>query len=268
MPLDVVQSLHSSVRTGIEGSETSVGKALALLDAFDSSRAVLGVSELANRAHLPKSTAHRLLAVLVEHQYVQRVGDRYCLADRMFELGNQVSICRPNGLRERAIPFMAELYAETHETVHLAVLRGTDVLYLEKIFGHNTTQCGTTVGTRKPAYCTALGKAILAYADPETVQLNLAGKMQRHTPYTLTQPGRLQSSLVRIRDEGVATDFEEWHLGVTCLAAPLLDPATGRAMAAVSISSLSSRGDIRRFSPRLRRITEMLSSRLAAPVSV
>lgn len=271
MLINANQSSPTSARAhadGADGYETSVGKALNLLNAFDASRAVLGVSELASRARLPKSTAHRLLGVLVQHGYVQRVGDRYVLADRVFELGNQVRICRPNGLRERAVPFMTELFAQTRETVHLAVLRNTEVLYIEKVFGYAAVLSGTTVGTRRPAYCTALGKAILAFADAETVEANVFGSMRRHTAYTITQPGQLLSSLQRIRDEGVATDFEEWRLGLTCLAAPLTEPATGRPVGAMSISSATTRGDIRRFTARLLHATSELSSHLFTPVAM
>ncbi|MET8948904.1 IclR family transcriptional regulator [Streptomyces sp. NPDC004542] len=242
------------------GSETSVGKALTLLDAFGGPRTVLGVSELAVRAGLPKSTAFRLLSVLLESGYVRRVGDRYSLTEHIFELGQRVSSCRPNGLRERALPFMTELYAETRETVHLGVLRGTEVLYLEKIFGHHAAPCTTSVGTRRPAYCTALGKAILAFSDSVAQEAILESPMSRHTPYTLSQPGQLSISLQRVRENGFATDLQESHLGVVCLAAPLIDRATGRAVAALSISSTTARGDIRRYAARLSRSSETLSS--------
>jgi len=152
--------------------------------------------------------------------------------------------------------------------VHLAVLRGTEVLYLEKVFGHSTIPSGTTIGSRKPAYCTALGKAILAFSDADTVRAVLSVKMQRFTPYTLTRPDQLLARLQRVRAEGVAVDCEEWQLGVTCLAAPLLDPVTGRPVGALSISSATTRGDVRRLAPRLRRVAATLSGRLVTPVAI
>ncbi|MFG1667696.1 IclR family transcriptional regulator [Streptomyces sp. Y7] len=258
--LDTVATGKSAESTG---PLSSAGKVLALLDAFGVSRAVLGVSELATRAQLSKSTAHRLLGVLVERDYVQRIDDRYCLTDRMFVLGNQVRICRPNGLRERAVPFMTELFAETRETVHLAVLHGTEVLYLEKIFGHGAAPCSTTVGTRRPVHCTALGKALVAFADEATVHANLTTGLQRFTRYTLVYPKQLQAALARVHQEGVATDLEEYKLGVTCIAAPVREPATGQAVAALSISSVTSRGDVRRHKSRIIRAAEALSDHLA-----
>ena len=88
---------------------TSVGKALALLDALGSGSLSLGVSELARRADLPKSTAFRLLACLAEAGFVDRLGSEYCLGRRLFELGSQISYCRPRGLRDVALPFLMRL---------------------------------------------------------------------------------------------------------------------------------------------------------------
>lgn len=242
-------------------SDTSVGKALALLDVFAGPRAVLGVSELAERTGLPKSTAHRLLMVLLGHGYLRRRGDRFALADHVFELGQQTSFCRPNGLRELALPFMSELYAETRDTVHLAVLRGSEVLYLEKLFGHRAGPCPTKAGMRMPAYCTALGKAMLAYSDATTQESVMSIPIVRRTPYTISNPTQLSRSLQRVRSDGFATDLEESHVGITCLAVPLRDRA-GKVTAALSISSITPRGDIRRHAARLLRTGEEIASRL------
>src|SRR3712207_5088672 len=101
-PLEPVQDLPRSPPP--TDPATSVGKALALMEAFDSPAASIGVTELARRAGLPKSTAFRLLAVLEVGNFVERNGNRYCLGRRLFELGNMVSYCRPRNLRDIALP--------------------------------------------------------------------------------------------------------------------------------------------------------------------
>lgn len=222
---------------------TSVGKALALLSAFGSDDA-LGVTELARRTGLSKSTAHRLLAVLEQWSLVDRQGSRYCLGTRLFELGHQVPHRRAPSLRDVALPYLEDLYELTHETVHLAVIDRTDVLYVEKLYGHNYATSPSKVGGRIPAYCAGLGKAILAFSSPALVRQVIAEGLRARTPYTIVVPSLLIDELREIRRQGVAFDREEVTLGLTCIAAPVLDVA-GNAVAAVSVS-----GATRRFDPR------------------
>jgi len=238
--------------------DTSAGKALALLDAFSGRLGILGVTALAERADVTKPTAHRLLKVLVAGGYVRRVGDRYCLSEHVFEMGNHVRSCRPSGIREVATPYLGELFAETRQTVQLAVLSGTDVLYLDKVAGRAAAPCPTSVGTRRPAYATGLGKALLAFADDGTVQENLRVPFRRFTPYTLAA-AQFVRCLERVRQEGVATDHEELRRGVNCVAAPVLDARTGHAIAAISVCSVSSSAE-----PRHHRAVQRVANELSA----
>lgn len=242
--------------------DSSAGKALALLDAFAGPRAVLGVSELATQLKIPKSTAHRLLCVLIESGYVRRTGDRYCLTGRAFELGNQVRVCRPNGLRDRAVPYMAELFALTGETIHLAVLAGTDILYVDKVFGHHSTRCGTYVGARRPAYTTGLGKAILAFAAPAEVERSLTGHFQRYTAYTVPNASALLRSIDKVRADGFATDFEESFVGLSCVAVPILSPVDQVAVGAISLTTVATKGSLARYKVAMVKAAEQLSSQL------
>lgn len=257
--------MESSDKPGNGGSGTSAGKALALLDVLGGPRSVLGVSELADRASLSKSTAYRLLLVLVERGWVTRVGDRYTLAPRVFELGNQVRVARPNGIRDRAMPFLAELFARTRETVHLGVLDGTDVVYIEKLFGHESTRLDTVVGSRRPAYATALGKAMLASSTADVLHQHRRRAYRRYTPYTIATAAGLERSLQKVRSEGWATDFEESFLGVSCLAVPVIDPQTGTAVAAISVST--AKPGLHRFGAALQGAAEQLSRQLGPRVA-
>lgn len=254
------QHVKSAVRSS--NNDTSAGKALALLDAFISPRSILGVSELASLAHLPKSTAFRLLNALVVCGYLHRVGDQYSLSDRVFELGSHTRMARPHGLRDRAMPFMAELFGQTRQTIHLAVLAGTDVLYLEKLYGHESLRLGTAVGGRRPAYATALGKAMLAFAEQEPADWCRRIRYHRFTAYTIVSPELMKQSLTRVHDEGLAFDSEESMLGVACVAVPILNSRNGRAIAALSLSTPVGNGSARRFTKPLAKAAEQLSTQL------
>jgi IclR family transcriptional regulator, KDG regulon repressor len=239
---------------------TSVGKALGLLDALASGAPFMGVSELARRADLPKSTAYRLLSCLVDAGYVDRRGTEYCLGRRLFELGNQIAYCRPMGLRDVALPYLSELYERTHHIVHLAVLEGADVLYLEKLFGHDPTRAPSHVGRRVPAACCGLGKAMLAYSSPQAVQEVLSRGLERRTPYTIANPDLFRQELLRIREHGVAYDREEVAVGLTCVAAPIVKNA--HAVAAVSVSGPTSRFDPDTMVESVKRAAFAIADRL------
>jgi IclR family KDG regulon transcriptional repressor len=236
----------------------SVSKALQLLDSFSQGGEIYGVSELARRADLPKSTAFRLLAHLEQAGYVERVGTNYRLAWRLFELGNRVEHCSPRGLREVALPSLSELYATTQHTAHLAVLRGAEVVYLEKIHGHRGVRTPTTVGCRMPAACVGLGKAILAFNDRATIRQVLELGLQRRTPYSLANPGRFLRELERVHAQGYALDREEAALGLACVAAPIL--VDGRAVAAISVSTSTAAYDPERLVPVVRRTAARISA--------
>ncbi len=243
---------------GRDLSTTSVGKALHLLDSFRNAGPTLGVTELARRAGVPKSTAFRLLAYLEQGGYVERAGTNYRLAWRLFELGNRVQHCRPRGLRDVAVPHMSDLHARTNHTVHLAVLEGNDIIYLEKIHGKGSVRTPTNVGARVPATCTGLGKSMLALSERQIVQQVLQEGLPRRTPYSITDPNRLASELATVRESGVAIDREEAALGLSCVAAPIM--VKGRMIGAVSLSLPSNRFDPVTNVPLVRRAAESIAA--------
>ena len=240
---------------------TSVGKALALLDALGAGSPSLGVSELARRVDLPKSTAFRLLACLEKAGYVGRLGTEYHLGQRLFELGNQIAPCRPKGLRDIALPFMSDLVERSQQTVHLAVLDGVDVLYLEKLFGHRATRAPSRVGGRVPAACCGLGKAMLAHSSPALVNEVLSTGLERRTPYTISMRRLFVEELAEIRRVGLAFDREEAVLGLTCVAAPILKD--GAAVAALSVTGPTVSFDPTDLASRLRLTATAIAAELS-----
>lgn len=260
VPADVSDARpgQAEARTGL--ADTSAAKVLVMLDAFRGPKTVLGVTELAHMVGVPKSTAHRLLSIMVEGGFVRKIGGRYCLTERLFEVGNRAgsSAIRSTGLRRRAMPYLTELYAGSQDTVHLATLSGTDVLYLEKLFGHNTGSSPTAVGARRPAHSTALGKAMLAHAPDGQVEAVMAGPFQRFTSRTIHSADRLEQDLARVREEGLAYDEGELRDGMHCVAVPILDPGTGTSVAAVSVCSFRPQS-LKRYVPRLLSMARDLS---------
>jgi IclR family transcriptional regulator, acetate operon repressor len=224
-----MQDMRSTGRTGTSVLE----RAFSLLEVLGSDGRSVGLAELARRAGLPKATAYRLANQLIDLHVLERAGHEYQLGLKLFELGN--SVARQRELREAALPFMEDLYEATHETIHLGVLDDIEVLYVEKIAGRRKCTVPTTLGSRKPLYCTGLGKAILAYSTPQLVEAVIQNGLTRCTRYTIMDPHRLELELTRAAETGVAYDREEYELGITCVGSPLLNRA-GRAWAAISVT--------------------------------
>ncbi|MDH2412998.1 IclR family transcriptional regulator [Nocardioides sp. CER19] len=238
----------------------SVTKALQLLDAFRDARGALGVSEIARLAGVPKSTAFRLLSYLEKAGFVERAGKEYLLGGRLFELGNSVPMCRRGGLREVAMPHLSELFVATGKVVQLGILEGTDVVYLEKIIARDTVDVPTAVGQRMPSACTALGKAMLAFSDRDTIGAVLDNGLVRRTRYSHVDPARFLNELRRVHQERIAFDREEVSIGLVCVAAPVL--RAGRAVGAVSVSGRATQFNPAVAVTHVRRTAEAISRQL------
>jgi DNA-binding IclR family transcriptional regulator len=116
---------------------------------------------------------------------------------------------------------MQDVYEATHQIVHLGVLDGTEILYVDKIHGRERVDVPTEVGWRVSAHCTAIGKAMLAASPPEVVERLLAKGLKARTPNTITEPAELRAELRRTAIRGVAFDHEEGTLGVACVASAI-----------------------------------------------
>jgi IclR family transcriptional regulator, acetate operon repressor len=210
-----------------------VFRAFQILEAFRDEIQEFSLADLARVTGLPKSTLHRLCSHLVSVGALDRLHDTYRLGARLFELARLVPFHRR--LREAALPFMIDLHEATRQVVHLGIMDGTQVLYVERIAGHHSTGCPTHVGGRMPLHCTGLGKAMLAFADdPGLVSQVLSGGLRRLTPYTITVPDVLLEALEETREAGVAFDREETKLGLACVSAPIV--ANSRVIGALSIA--------------------------------
>lgn len=219
----------------------TVQKIGPVLDLFTIERPEWGVSEVAAVLNVPRSSAHALLASLVETGLLQcRSRGRYRIGWRIVELGE--ALRGTIDVRSCAVPVLDRLVDEYGETTHLAVMERSNVLYVDKVVGnHNISVQGVRVGARMEAHCTAVGKLLLAQLEDVEIQHYLARRtLRRLTPSTLTDPAALVENLNAVRAAGFALDLGEAVPEVNCVAAPVRD-ALGSVVAALSMSVPASR---------------------------
>lgn len=236
-----------SSTSGHEERRSVLRRVDTILSAFDDSDQVLTLQDITERSGLPKSTVHRMIEQLAEMGWLERDFDGYRVGMRLFEIGGLAT--RRRRLTESAIPHLHALSTATGFAVQLGMLDGAEVVYLHRITAGDF-EVPTRDGGRKPAYCTGLGKAMLAF-DPEAAADVLAGDLPRRTPATVTSPEALAAELDRIAATGLAHDREEAYAGLSCVAAPLR--STGRAIAAVSVTGPTDRFDADTIGPMVQR---------------
>ncbi|PVE77842.1 IclR family transcriptional regulator [Microbacterium testaceum] len=242
-------------------NRTAVDKAVAVLKAFGADRHTgVGVSELGRRAGLSKSTTFRLLAMLQRNGMVDRTGTVYRLGRALEEIGGPAALPAHNSVRDLLTPFLAELFAETHATVQLAMLDGSDVVYLNKLEGANGLRTPSRIGGRMPAYCTAVGKVLLA-SDASAAEAVLRGPRHAWTRNTLVDEDDLMAELAHVRRTGLAHDRGESMENLYCIAVPVRGHG-GRVIASFSVSGDASFRPLRH--ERVLRSVAFSASRIAA----
>jgi len=221
-----------------KSSGTPVGvltKVLSIFDLLDRSPGGLQLRSIAELTKLNKSTAWRFLAQLERAGYLVRDGaGAYLLGPRLVHLGSGSTY--QSTISKVSQPILEELWQDSGETVNLGVLDGREVLYLAVLESQHSFRLVSKPGMRRPLYCTALGKTILAWQASDTRdELIAATRFEKMTPRTITRPTDLVSELGRIRSRGYALDNEEAVAGARCVAAPVLD-CSGFVAASVSVS--------------------------------
>ena len=232
-------NVHPIGKADVERDEdgqasTVVGRLEAILASFDGCDHALGLSEISHRVGLPKSTVHRLANQLCAVGWLERNSGGYRVGLRLLELGS-VALQR-TGLREAAYKHLHSLALRTGLVVHLGILDHGEVVYLDRV---TTTRVSlpTRVGGREPAYCTALGKVMLAFEPPASqapVLEHVLGSMRRRTEFTITEPRAFQATLDSARQTGIAYDREEAYKGLGCVASPIR--SGDRVIGAVSVT--------------------------------
>ncbi len=240
-------------------------KVVAVLDAFSTAAPEQSLNELSRRTGLPLSTTYRLASELVDWGGLERVnGGGYRVGLRLWEIG--LLATRSAGLRDVALPFMQDLYDATRQNVQLAVLDGSQALYVEKMTARGAVHAVSRRGGRLPLHATGVGKVLLAYAPRELLDEVLAAGLKRYTPHTIIAPGPLQRELAEVRRTGIGLSREEMTVGRLSVAAPVFDH-TGAVAAALSIVVRSTRADLRRLGPAVRTAAIGTSRELRARAS-
>jgi IclR family KDG regulon transcriptional repressor len=231
----------------------------------------MGLTDISKSIKVHKSTAYRFLTSLKELGYVRQnpENEKYSLSLRLFEVGAEV-LNRLNE-REEARPIMKKLAEQTGETIHLGMLDDDEVVYIDKIDSLQTLRMYSSIGRRSPAYCTAIGKVLLAWAPSEVTNRFLGrGNLYRFTEYTIIEPYRVREELHKIRERGYAEDHEEHEIGICCVAAPIWN-ISGEVTAAISIAVPKLRFQDERL-PYLQKLVveaaREISSRLGCPSSL
>lgn len=223
--------------------DATLAKGLAVLEWLVRQGEPQRVTDVAQHLGLARSNAHRTLQTLLASGWVQQDANScYRPTLKLFELGALVD--QSVDLRTLLHPHLAGLALRSGETIHLAVLDGADIVYLDKFDSPLPVAAYSRIGGRAPAHCVASGKALLAALGPEVANVaDLAqrlGPLAAHTPHTITQWPALQDELLQTRARGYAVNREEWRLGVCGLGVPVFD-ARGQAVAAVGMSVPSIR---------------------------
>lgn len=243
-------------------TDGTVGKALAVLDEVAAFGRPVRFTEVLEGAAYPKATLYRLLQTLTGQGMLSYDPDRqtYALGVRLVRLAH--AAWAQSSLAPVARPHLDALSREIHETVHLAQLDDGQVLYVDKRDATRPVAMFSNAGKVGPAYCTGVGKAMLAHLDAEA--LDRAVQQQsffRYTDKTLPDAASLRAELAEIRASGHAFDREEHEPGIICVAVPILS-GTGRMMGALSVTSTTTRRDLSELAalaPDLKRAAGMIS---------
>lgn len=214
----------------------SVDRALSILEVLSEYENGLGITEISNKVELHKSTVHRLLATLIAKGYVKQnqENNNYILTMKLFELGNK-KIEKMN-IVNVSRNYLQSLVNETNEVVHLVIREGNEIVYISKVESQNIIRMHSRIGSRKPVYCTAVGKAMLSYLSEEEVK-NIwdSSKIEKITEHTVTDFKQFVTDLKEIRQRGYAREEQENEIGIRCVAASILD-YRGEVCGAISIS--------------------------------
>jgi IclR family transcriptional regulator, pca regulon regulatory protein len=246
----------------------SLERGLAILGCFTPERPVLGIADIADELGMSRSTTHRYVITLVALGYLEQGASRkYRLGLRVTDLG--MSALNSTGLREQAHPYLEELRQRTSYTVNLSVLDGTEIIYVDRARsyrrGQNKIDLGLHPGSRLPAYCTAMGKLLIAYLpEPEQREIFSQMKLTKRTPNTITSKRALRDELEEIRETGFAVNDQELAPELYAVSAPVRDDS--RVVAAANIAAHSSMISLEELvdalSPHLISTADRISARL------
>jgi IclR family pca regulon transcriptional regulator len=219
----------------------SLARGLAVVRAFDAEHQEMTLSEVAARTALTRATARRFLHTLVGLGYVRTDGRVFALTPLVLQLG--YAYLSGQQLPDLAQPILEELSHRHGESTSLAILDGTDIVYLTRIHTRRIISVGISPGTRFPAHATSMGRVLLAALGPAELDAYFAeAQLAPLTPRTLSSRGAIEAELARVREAGYAVVDQELEVGLRSLAVPVLG-ADGRTVAAINMALSAELGD-------------------------
>lgn len=243
---------------------SSVATAMRLLKTFSEGEVEIGVTTLARRLGVAKSTVYRLASTLVAEGMLEqnRENEKYRLGIALFGLGALVR--QRMNVSNEARPHIFALREATNETVHLAVLDGDDIMYVYDLESTQAIRMRANLGDRKPVFCSSEGRAMLAFQDDQVIEETLSAPLEPRTAKTVTDPRRLRKALADVRKSGFAFEDEQCETGMRSIAAPIRD-AEGNVVAAVGIAGPVERLSdevLAEYSPLVVQTADVISARL------
>jgi DNA-binding IclR family transcriptional regulator len=235
-----------------EKLNSSIDKTLSVLEYVAQNSRGVSLADIVKSVGIPKTTAFRILDILTAREYLtwDQDSEKYCIGIKALEIG--ITGLVGQDIVDVSIPYLRELSATVGETSFLAVYNSGDVVYLYKAEGTGSILTTAHLGSRRPAYCTALGKAILANLPIEESDRIFEKKLSRFTEKTVIDRIRLYEEFANIRINGYAVDDEGIEYGLYCLAVPIYN-YTGSVVAAISVS-----GPIKRVTENRERVIDEL----------
>lgn len=260
LPAERIQKL-----SGDPNFMTSLARGLAVINAFQERKRHLTIAQLSHRTGIPRASVRRCLYTLMQLNYVTTDGHTYSLLPKVLTLGHAYLSSTP--LAVSAQPYLDRLSEQLHEACNLATLEGEQILYIARsAIPQRLISVDLSVGSRLPAYCTSMGRVLLAALDDESLQDYLAhADLRPKTSRTLHTQQALWDCLQQVRKQGWCIVDQELEQGLRSLAVPVFD-ANGQVLAAINISAHSSRIQVseleRRYLPIMLETSRELSSQL------
>lgn len=218
----------------IRNGDKSFTKQFEIIQLISDTPRGLQGKEVVQKTGMATSTVFRILKFLTEKNMLLNRDGRYILGPAFLRWGSCAE--RQNPLRQLAHPLLEELAEQTTETVHIAILKGTQVCYIDKVEGTRSIRMSSLTGSVAPAYCTGIGKVLLAYQESRQLEDILDHlTFTRFTPNTITEKQLLLEELEHVRKCGHAVDNSEHEAGVFCIAAPIFQ-ADKKIIAGISVS--------------------------------
>jgi DNA-binding IclR family transcriptional regulator len=258
------ESVGSDDKANVPGRLSSVTSALLVMKAFSAEEAEIGISSLAKRLGLAKSTVHRLAVTLAAEGFLEQNPEngRYRLGLSLFTLGALAR--RRMDVSNVSRPLLGALRDKYQEAATLAILSRTSIMYLHNLESGRAIGIRAYIGDLKPAACTAEGRVLLAYSPPAVVAEVIAEGLVDRTPKTIVEVDAFKRALEEVRASGFAIDDEESEVGLRCVASPVRD-ISGKVIAAVGLAGPTQRltkKDLRSMAPDVVATGEAVSVRL------